>query len=399
MYQPEKVVTSVSTESKQREVGYLGKQVFELSNHLGNILATISDKKLQVSTNTTSTDYFEADVQTVQDYYAFGMQMPGRKLSGGYRYGFGGQEADNEVYGQGNAYTAKFWEYDPRLGRRWNIDPVPDPSQSSYACFNNNPIAFNDVNGDCPDCPDEEVKSKYLGGMGVNMGSFGNGVADGFIGALPDVVGFAWDMLTDGGARDEFMAGMQTLMADPLGAIKAIAGEKYDLYASVLKGEGTEQQQYEVGKEIGNMLFGVATGGAAAKLTEVIKVAKFEKQLAKVAKQADEVTGNAKNAQDKGRKAHAIVESVYKKKGRGEQGYLDGDAVDGYRKKGTSNPDVRYSKNKNKPKIVYDYKTSGNMSKTQLNKYEKNLPKGTIIKEMSKDAKGNYRAKTVGKVR
>jgi urease accessory protein UreE len=51
MYLPEKLVTSVSTESKQREVGYLGKQVFELSNHLGNqhvptqsgVLATITD--------------------------------------------------------------------------------------------------------------------------------------------------------------------------------------------------------------------------------------------------------------------------------------------------------------------------------------------------------------------
>ncbi|MCA6421182.1 MAG: hypothetical protein IM568_00010 [Flavobacterium sp.] len=30
MYQPEKIVTSVSTDSKQREVGYWGKQIFEL---------------------------------------------------------------------------------------------------------------------------------------------------------------------------------------------------------------------------------------------------------------------------------------------------------------------------------------------------------------------------------
>ena len=76
MYQPEKVVTSVSTDSKQREVGYWGKQIFELSNHLGNVLATITDKKLQVSTNNSSTSYFEAEVQSVQDYYAFGIEMP-----------------------------------------------------------------------------------------------------------------------------------------------------------------------------------------------------------------------------------------------------------------------------------------------------------------------------------
>jgi predicted HTH domain antitoxin len=47
----EKIVTSVSTDSKLREVGYLGKQIFELSNHLGNVLATITDKKLQYSSN------------------------------------------------------------------------------------------------------------------------------------------------------------------------------------------------------------------------------------------------------------------------------------------------------------------------------------------------------------
>jgi hypothetical protein len=147
LYLPEKLLTSVSTESKQREVGYLGKQVFELSNHLGNILATITDKKLQVSLNTTSTAYFEADVQTVQDYYAFGMQMPGRKLSGGYRYGFGGQEMDNEIYDNGNAYTAEFWEYDTRIGRRWNRDIMDKPWISDYAVLGNNPIYFIDPNG------------------------------------------------------------------------------------------------------------------------------------------------------------------------------------------------------------------------------------------------------------
>ncbi len=113
-------------------MGYLGKQVFELSNHLGNqhvptqsgVLATITDKKLQVSTNTTSTDYFEADVQSVQDYYAFGMQMPGRKLSGGYRYGFNGKENDNEVKGTGAQYDYGFRIYDPRLGRFLSVDPL-----------------------------------------------------------------------------------------------------------------------------------------------------------------------------------------------------------------------------------------------------------------------------------
>ena len=47
--------------------------------------------------------------------------------------------------------TAEFWQYDARLGRRWNIDPVTNASLSPYACFNNNPILYSDVNGDDPD--------------------------------------------------------------------------------------------------------------------------------------------------------------------------------------------------------------------------------------------------------
>ena len=42
----------------------------------------------------------------------------------GYRFGFNGQELDNELSGKGNSYTAEYWQYDSRLGRRFNVDPV-----------------------------------------------------------------------------------------------------------------------------------------------------------------------------------------------------------------------------------------------------------------------------------
>lgn len=75
--------------------------------------------------------------------------MPGRTFTSatGYRYGFGGQEKDDEISGNGNAYTADYWEYDPRLGRRWNTDPISYPGQSPYATFNNNPILISDPEG------------------------------------------------------------------------------------------------------------------------------------------------------------------------------------------------------------------------------------------------------------
>jgi RHS repeat-associated protein len=57
-----------------------------------------------------------------------------------------GQEKDDEI-AQG-IYTAMYWEYDSRIGRRWNLDPKPFVGISYYSCFLNNPIMFADPNGD-----------------------------------------------------------------------------------------------------------------------------------------------------------------------------------------------------------------------------------------------------------
>jgi YD repeat-containing protein len=130
-----------------------GNKYYELTNHLGNVLATVMDVKDAVSLNGIRIDYYEAKIGTAKDYYPFGMQMPGRQWSTGeYRYGFNGQESDNEIYGEGNAYTAEFWEYDPRIGRRWNLEPEMKkyPAISPYSTFNNSPIQFKDPNGQDP---------------------------------------------------------------------------------------------------------------------------------------------------------------------------------------------------------------------------------------------------------
>lgn len=81
--------------------------------------------------------------------YPFGMIMPGRQLNGWhYRFGFNGQERDNEIAGLGNVNTADYWEYDTRLGRRWNLDPKPSPLNSNYSVLLDNPIFNIDMRGD-----------------------------------------------------------------------------------------------------------------------------------------------------------------------------------------------------------------------------------------------------------
>ncbi len=129
----------------------LGNKFFELSNHLGNVLSTVSDRKLGVEGTTTGiVDYYTADVKSSQDYYPFGMLMPGRGSGAeNYRFGFNGMEMDDEVNNtMGGSYTAAFWQYDSRLGRRWNVDPVVKVHESSYASFSNNPIIMVDPKGD-----------------------------------------------------------------------------------------------------------------------------------------------------------------------------------------------------------------------------------------------------------
>ena len=94
-------------------------------------------------------NYYKADVITAGDYYPFGMKMPGREFfkdSAHYRYGFNGQEKSDEI--MPNTTTAEFWEYDSRLGRRFNIDPVNAGQTSGYSTFGNNPIYFIDPSGD-----------------------------------------------------------------------------------------------------------------------------------------------------------------------------------------------------------------------------------------------------------
>jgi RHS repeat-associated protein len=78
------------------------------------------------------------------------MLMPKRSETFGsntYRFGFQGQEGDDEVSGEGNSYTAEFWQYDSRLGRRFNVDPIFKEYESPYACFGNSPISVIDPNG------------------------------------------------------------------------------------------------------------------------------------------------------------------------------------------------------------------------------------------------------------
>ncbi len=127
-----------------------GLKQYELSNHLGNVQVTVSDKKIGVlSSNQVDFVAYEPEVKSATDYYAYGMEMPGKTYqSTAYRYGMNTQEKDNEIYGPGNTLGALYWEYDARTARRWNVDPVVKEYEGGYTTFGGNPIWSTDINGD-----------------------------------------------------------------------------------------------------------------------------------------------------------------------------------------------------------------------------------------------------------
>jgi RHS repeat-associated protein len=130
-----------------------GIKLYELANHLGNVLVTLTDRKIGVpsASNSSLIDHYEADVASANDYYPFGMLMPGRSFSdsGLYRYGFNGKENDVEVKGDGAQYDYGFKIYDPRIGKFLSVDPLTKsfPTLTPYQFSNNTPIASADLDG------------------------------------------------------------------------------------------------------------------------------------------------------------------------------------------------------------------------------------------------------------
>ena len=84
------------------------------------------------------------------DYYPYGMLVPTRNYSNPvYRYGFQGQEKDNEIKGIGNSINYKFRMHDPRVGRFFAVDPLAKkyPWNSSYAFSENRVIDGVELEG------------------------------------------------------------------------------------------------------------------------------------------------------------------------------------------------------------------------------------------------------------
>ena len=88
----------------------------------------------------------------------------GFQLNPSLRFGFNGQEKTDEISGAGNHTTALYWEYDTRLGRRWNIDPMTHirVGWTPYNALRCNPILNIDPTG-ALDAPIYDTDGNIMG--------------------------------------------------------------------------------------------------------------------------------------------------------------------------------------------------------------------------------------------
>lgn len=136
----------------------VGKRYYDLTDHLGNVLVSVLDRKTgHRYTSTSNYDYWKADVIIATDMYPFGMEMPGRTYTANIgivgKYGFNGQQRDDETYGKGNALAFGARIFSSRIGTFFSIDRkfAAYPWQSPYCFAANNPISLIDRNGDGPE--------------------------------------------------------------------------------------------------------------------------------------------------------------------------------------------------------------------------------------------------------
>ena len=117
-----------------------------------------------------------ASIRNISDYSPFGVQLFERTISGdGYRFGFQGQEMDDEIKGEGNSVNYTFRMHDPRIGRFFSIDPLSSeyPWNSTYAFSENRVLDAVELEGlECKRLSTGQYLttcSAYLNSMKVNV--------------------------------------------------------------------------------------------------------------------------------------------------------------------------------------------------------------------------------------
>ncbi len=149
--QPHRVIESVVSRDDILAKRYIDQKLYEFNDHLGNVNTVISDLKEPQSTAGGVPTNFQVSLKSYNNYYPFGMMMPGRSyVPEKYRFGFQGQEKDDEISGTtGGHISYKYRIHDTRIGRFLSIDPLTAkyPYNSPYAFSENRVIDGIELEG------------------------------------------------------------------------------------------------------------------------------------------------------------------------------------------------------------------------------------------------------------
>jgi len=124
-----------NTKTIQITVTRNNKSLYYLTDHLGSVRVTVNE---------------QGDPVGWDDYYPFGLQMPGRTQNASNPNDdqkFTGYELEQQ--GDLGIYHAGARMYDPEIGRFTSMDPLADeyPGTSPYVYALNNPLIFIDPDG------------------------------------------------------------------------------------------------------------------------------------------------------------------------------------------------------------------------------------------------------------
>ena len=145
-------------EGTTRTYGERGLNQYEVGNHLGNVLAVVSDFRDAADGRADGQlSGFASRTLSAREYYPFGLEVPDGSrgtvrgaVSGpaAYRFGFNGKE-DDWALGEAGIQDYGFRLYDRAIGRFLSVDPLAPlyPFYTPYQFAGNKPIFAIDMDG------------------------------------------------------------------------------------------------------------------------------------------------------------------------------------------------------------------------------------------------------------
>ena len=239
------------------------------------------------------------------DYYPFGMILPNRNGSSegpsSYRYGFQGQEKDDEIKGEGNSLNYKFRMHDPRVGRFFAVDPLfkEYPWNSPYSFSEN--IVINSTELEGLEKGFKIVSDEIHETSGPRMDSFST-IDDALFAyehGIKDAAGF-YKAMEKHNATLEFLSRLPNpKKGSEAGATIRKTPTVYEKYPQHFPGVVMGPQIVDGAKEIVEDALGIGIVTKIAKLYKIYKVSKLAIKASKVTKATSPIVLTIVNKADK----------------------------------------------------------------------------------------------------